>query len=43
MMDDNIIFQMTDLEMIDWIRENGLFIAYLHALQNNGLLGRNRR
>jgi len=37
-MTKKIIFQMTDFELIDWVSKNGLLMAYLYALHNNGLI-----
>lgn len=36
--DKQVIFQMSDFELIDWVSKNGLFMVYLYALHNNGLI-----
>ena len=39
-MNKKVIFQMDVFELIEWINTHPLTMAYLYALERNGMLGR---
>ena len=39
-MTEKVIFQMDIFELIEWINNHPLTMAYLYALERNGILGR---
>ena len=41
MTEKRLIFEMNAFELIEWINNNPLFMAYLYALERNGMLGGN--